>query len=558
MPLHTCGTLLSSPPFGRTVEADIGPFLPSEVIAPALRFPQGLLSPLPLLQFHLLVTSAAASWGYFLRHVHFHIKGESENEGKGRRHVGKPQVRLLRSIAAMRRCASAVLTDYTAARHIVFSCRYDWRSSGIHDAAPRDEGDFIYEGPHQVLSGAHPLPLFHPENTITQPLVSPYLPSPQRPHPYFSAEVPELPHFNTTKPIVYTIGTMKQRIVVPVFNLENTVTHTRELDPFIFGFYPETQEMSKNLNYWLVRCQNFASKWDYETREIWRRAKKNWPNTGMGMPRVSDRKNQSYPWGGYARPTKPWNLLMPTMDVKTWSKSNRMLATLKMLQGKLQIVDRLTLPEPTQEAYLELCRRMKWDVRHNGGGVLFMDGGSRLTPSSEYDRAFFFGSFFNGRNKIVRPTLLCDEQYNFNRTSSKVRMRGPKGPQNPIPINRFNAYDVLTHHTLVITEGALMQLEEEMYHHKLMILPPHIRAQLPERGFLESEVLGDVAPPLQTIQMEAAARTEEVERSMYEPFYDNPYHPWKDEGEAAYAVDAVEGTVQRYIKSKKTSWAMLS
>ncbi|EPY30201.1 hypothetical protein STCU_04185 [Strigomonas culicis] len=249
---------------------------------------------------------------------------------------------------------------------------------------------------------------------------------------------------------------------------------------------------------------------------------------------------------------------MPTMDVRTWSKSNRMLVTLKLLQGKLQVVENLTLVEPTQEAYLELCRSMNWDVRHNGGGVLFMDGGSRLAPSSEYDRSFFFGSFFNGRNKLVRPTLLCDEPYDYNRSSSKQKTKGPKGQKNPIPINRFNAYDALTHHLLVITEGALLQLEDELFAHKLSILPPHIRAQLPENGFLDSAVLGDVPPPLQTIQVEAAGRTEESESVQYSAFYDNPYKPWADEGEASYTVDAADGSVQRHVRSKKASWKMLS
>lgn len=171
---------------------------------------------------------------------------------------------------------------------------------------------------------------------------------------------------------------------------------------------------------------------------------------------------------------------------------------------------------------------------------------------------FFFGSFFNGRNKVVRPTVLCDEQYDYNKTCAKQRMKGPKGPKNPIPINRFNAYDAMQHERLVITEGALMQLEEELYEHKLQILPPHIRNQLPERGFLDSETLGDCVPCLQTIQMESAARTEEMESGMYKQFLDNPYQPWKDELHASYAVDAVDGTVQQFVNGKKTSWAMLS
>ncbi|PWV13351.1 hypothetical protein C3747_44g168 [Trypanosoma cruzi] len=251
-------------------------------------------------------------------------------------------------------------------------------------------------------------------------------------------------------------------------------------------------------------------------------------------------------------------MLMPTMDVKTWSKSNRMMLTLKMLQGRLQVVERLTLSEPTQECYLGLCRTMSWDVRHTGGGVLFMDGGSRITPSIEFDRSFFFGSFFNGRNKVVRPTLLCDEQYDYNKTASKQRMKGPKGPKNPIPINRFNVFDAMQHERLVITEGAIMQLEEEMYEHKLHLLPPHIRNQLPERGYLDSETLGDCLPSLRTIQMEAAARTEEMESGMYQKFVDNPYQLWTDEANASYSVDAADGTIQQFIGGKKSSWSMLS
>ncbi|RNF13574.1 uncharacterized protein Tco025E_06125 [Trypanosoma conorhini] len=459
----------------------------------------------------------------------------------------------------MRRALLTVLSPSASVRRAsVFSPRYDWRTSGVHDVAPRDEGDFVYAGAAQTLPGAHPLPLYHPHNTVTRPLISPYLPSPQRTHPYFTEPLPELPHFNTTKPMVYTCGTIKQRIIVPVFNLKNEVTHTRELDPFVFGMYPETEELSKNLTYWLVRCQNYASKWDYETREIWRKAKKNWPNTGMGMPRVGNRKNHQYPWGGRTKPSKPWNMLMPTMDVKTWSKSNRMMLTLKMLQGRLQIVDKLTLPEPTQGCYLDLCSTMEWDVRHTGGGVLFMDGGSRISPSIEFDRSFFFGSFFNGRNKVVRPTLLCDEQYDYNKTAAKQRMKGPKGPKNPIPINRFNVFDAMQHERLVVTEGAIMQLEEEMYEHKLRILPPHIRNQLPERGYLDSETLGNCAPSLKTVQMEAAARTEEIESTMYLPFADNPYQFWGDEATASYAVDAVDGTIQQFVNGSKSSWSMLS
>lgn len=459
----------------------------------------------------------------------------------------------------MRRAHGSVpVATLTSVRHYIFSSCYDTRASGVHDIAPRESGDFVYQGPRHVLPGAHPLPLRHPHNTVTRPLVSPYLPSPQRSHPYFTDALPELPHMQTTRPVVYTVGTMKMRIVAPVFRTaDNTVSHTRELDPFIFGQYPEAEEMSKNLGYWLVRCQNFSSHWEHETREIWRKAKKNWPNTGMGMPRVSDRKNHSFPWGGRSKPNKPWNMLMPSMTVGTWSKTNRMMVTLKMLQGKLQIVDRLTLPEPTQEAYLALCQRMRWDVRHNGGGVLFIDGGSHLTPSSEFDRSFFYGSFFNGRNKVVRPTLLCDDSYDYNRFASKQKWKGPKGAKNPIPINRFNAYDAMVHHILVITEGAVAQMEEEMFPHKLHMLPPHIRAQLPERGMLDSELLGDCPPRLQTIQLEAAARTEEVERPMYDGFYDNPYEPWKDEAESSYAVDAAEGTVQRFTRGQKTSWSML-
>lgn len=436
--------------------------------------------------------------------------------------------------------------------------QYDQRTSGAHDHAPRDDEDFLYEGEHQVVPGAHPLPLFNPHNTITRPVVSPYLPSPQRVHPYFTEPIPELPHFDCSVPIVYTYGSIKESIVVPVYSTEDgTISHTRELDPYVFGRYPQNEMLHRNTTYWQVRCQLFSHQWDFENREIWRKSKKNWPNTGMGMPRVSHRKGNLFHWGGRTKPTKPWNMLMPTMPVHTWHLSNRMALTLKMLQGKLQIVDRLTLAEPTQEAFLDLCSKMQWDVRHKGEGVLFMDGGSRLTPSLEFDRSFFFGSFYNGRCKVVRPTILCDEPYDYNRTGSKLRERGPKGQKNPIPINRFNAFDALEHSILVVTEGAVQQLEQEMQYYKLKMLPPHIRQQMPDAGLLDAPVLGDCPVGLDTIEMEAAARTEEVESRMYAPYYDNPYRPWADEQEASYTVDATNGKIERQVNGEKASWTML-
>lgn len=434
---------------------------------------------------------------------------------------------------------------------------YDKKSAGVHDLAPREDGDFTYEGGEEIVPGSHPLPLYQAHNTLTRKVVSPYLPSPLRTHPYFTEPVAELPHFNATVPIVYSLGTIKESIIVPVYSLDNTISHTRELDPFIFGVYPHMKIIEQNSSYWQIRCQNFRGMWDFETREIWRKAKKNWPTTGAGMPRASHRRGSPFPWGGRNSPTKPWNMLMPTMPVKLWSLSNRMTLTLKMLQGKVMIVDKLALPEPTQEAFLNLCKTMEWDVRHTGEGVLFMDGGSRLTPSQEFSKSFFYGSFFNGRCKIVRPTALADEPYDWNRFSSKLNSPSPKGQKNPVPINRFNAYDALEHNLLVITEGALLQMEQEMLPFKLRNLPPHIRNQLPQEGLLDAPMLGDSPMPLDTIEMEAAARTEEVERPMYEGYYDDPYKPWSDEQQASYTVDAVDGIIERHTNGKKSSWAML-
>jgi ribosomal protein L4 len=439
----------------------------------------------------------------------------------------------------------------------IFSPSYDARNSGVHDLSPRDDEDFVYtQG--MVVPGAHPLPIYHAKNSLTHPLASPYMPSPHRPHPYFTGALPELPHFNATVPIVYPRGTIKIPIVVPVYDASTgAISHTRELDPWVFGCYPEPETLDRNATYWQVRCQNYRKQWDFNRLEIWRKAKKNWPCTGMGLPRQSDRKHHRYRWGGRPHAAKPWNMLMPTMPPEVWHQSNRQMLTLKMLQGRLQIVDRLTLPEPSHTAFLELCDRMGWDVRHDGAGVLFMDGGSRLTPSIEFDRSFFYGSFHNGRVKVVRPTVTCDRQYDWNQFGAQQSFKGPKGAKNPIPINRFNVYDALEHDRLVITEGAVLQLEREMHYSKLMVLPPHVREAMAERGMLDSPALGDAPMPLGTIEAEAAGRTEEMESKMYEPHYDNPYKPWPDEKDAGYVVDAVRGVVERFTNGKKTSWKML-
>ena len=432
------------------------------------------------------------------------------------------------------------------------------QSVARHDAAPRADEDFEYTGGDQVIPGAHPLPLSNAlMRAITWPLVSPYMPSPHRPHPYWTAPPKEWCFFPCNVPIVYTEKAMKTRIIVPVFNLQGEVVYTRELDPFVFGCYPENDMLNRNKDYWLVRHQNFVAYWDYERREIYRKAKKNWPNTGTGLPRVSDRKAAMFPWGGRTHPVKPWNCLMPTAQPDMWETSCRMTITLKMLQGKLQIVDRLALPEPTEEAFMDLCRRMKWDVRHLGGGVLFMDGGSRLTPSRDFDPSFFYGSFHNGRCKVVRPTIQVDIPFDPNKTGASPNYRGPKGPKNPVPINRFNTYDAIEHHLLVVSEGAVLQLEREMHPIKVAGLPPHIRSQLPERGLLNSPLLGDCLAPLPIVEDEAAGRVEESERSMYTPYYDNPYEPWSDEAQASYNVDPVDGVIRRQTPQRPGSWERL-
>lgn len=436
---------------------------------------------------------------------------------------------------------------------------WDKQSAGRHDLAPRDEEDLTYKGGDQVIPGAHPLQLSNSHvYKLSFPLVSPFMPSPERPHPYFTEPIPELPHFDCNVAKVYHWRVMRVPIVVPVFNLDGEVTHTRELDPYVFGFYPQSTLLHKNTTYWQVRHQKYSAIWDYERREIYRKAKKNWPNTGMGLPRVSDRKGANFHWGARARAGKPWNMKMPYMHPETWERSCRMAITLKMLQGKLQIVDKLQLPEPTTEAFLDLCKRMQWDVRHTGAGVLFMDGGSRVAPSQEFNKSFFYGSFYNGRCKVVRPTLEIEAPFDDNWKMSNLDFRGPKGPKNPIPINRFNAFDALEHHLLVITEGAVAQLEKECEYRKFVQLPPHIREQLPQTGALDTHLLGDCVPDeLATIEEEAAARTEEREARMYEPYYDNPYKPWRDEHEAAYQVDAVDGVIRRTVNGKPGSWRVL-
>jgi hypothetical protein len=279
---------------------------------------------------------------------------------------------------------------------------------------------------------------------------------------------------------------------------------------------------------------------------------------GTGMGRVSDRKEGKYPWGARGNAAKPWNMMMPTAQPPMWQLSNRMMLTLKMLQGKLMVVDRLSLANPTKADFLELCGRMDWDVRHDGAGVLFVDGGSRLTPSVEFDRGFFYGSFHNGRCKLVRPSITVDAPYDWNFPVVKQSFKGPKGQKNPVPLNRFNCYDALDHHLLVVTEGAIMQMEQEVEDIKFDQLPPHISNQLVERGYLDhvaASVGGDSnAKRLQPIEREVAGRVEENEKSrLYDGYYDNPYQPWSDENDASYEVDAVDGFIKRHVSTSKKS-----
>ena len=442
--------------------------------------------------------------------------------------------------------------------------------AGEHNISPLEDEDISFVSSIKTpLHGVHPLPINTVPDAPLRPHISPYMPSPQRPHPYFTAPIEELPHFNATTPIVHSFNTIKETIIVPVFNLQGEVTHTRELDPFIFGCYPQSGPLFEAVAYWQVRAQNFENFWDHENREIWSRAKRPWAHTGTGKYRTRTLKTGIHIKGGRSKPMKPWTTKMPAMKSEHWCQANRMMLTLKMLQGRLQVVDRLTLEEPTVESFLGTCHTMKWDVRHTGAGALFMDGGSRLAPSIEFDRNFFYGSFFNGRVKAVRPTILKQTDYDWNYTGAQRTYLGPRGPKNPVPLNRFNCFDAFEHDRLVITEGALAQLENECFDEKVRILPPHIQAQMAAMGMLDhhlaapttpfgrDEVSSPAAVPLRPIEFEAAGRIEESEVARYEPYYDNPYNPWRDEAEASYVVDGVDGKIRREVNGKKASWAML-
>eukprot|EP00760_Papus_ankaliazontas_P032197 PhM_4_TR5682/c0_g1_i1/m.73921/K02926/RP-L4, MRPL4, rplD; large subunit ribosomal protein L4 len=417
--------------------------------------------------------------------------------------------------------------------------------------SPREGLDFEMQSPDQVIPGAHPLPLRKRvmEGLMFEP-ISPYMPSPQRVHPYFQEPLPELPHLPCSVPIVYLYNTIKVPIIFPVFNLSGEVTHTREVDPFVFGQYPHSQLLYWGYDYWDRRCQDFIVQNDYEISEVYKPDKKEWPNAGSGRKRAGNRKTSRYAWGARNKSTKPWRRFMPTQKPDMWRRANSMALTTKMLQGKLQVVEKLTLQEPTKDAFMELCSRMGWDTRHTGGGVLFIDGGSRIAPTKDYDRNFFYGSFINGKVKVMRPTVDCEEAINWNRSRARLSYLGPKGPQNPVPINHFNVYDALTHDRVVITEGAIEQIETEMMIPKYRELPAHIRNQLPmEGGFDKRGVL--------TIQEEVAGRIEESEVGMYQGYYDNPYEPWADEDRASYSVSEVDGVVRRSVDGKPGSWKML-
>ena len=443
----------------------------------------------------------------------------------------------------------------------------DAMPAGQVTIAPRVDEDYKFDAA-KVVPWAHELPLDNSNASgLRWPLVSPFMPSPLRSHPYFAEPLSEFPHFDCSVPVVYPFGCLKAPIVVPVFSTGSTstsvpraaISHTRALDPFVFGQYPVNSMLHRNYAYWVVRCQNYRRMWDYSRAEIWRRAKKAYPNTGTGLSRQSDMRSSQFPWGGRTNAAKPWKFIMPTAQPDMWHESNRMALCLKLLQGKLMVVDQLSLETPTVDAFERLCREMRWDVRQLGAGVLFMDGGSRLAPSREFDSNFFYGSFCNGKLKVVRPTIRAEDPYDWNGQGQPFDRQtlGPKGPKNPIPFNRFNVFDALEHHLLVVTEGAVMQLEQEMLTIKMSKLPPHIRNQVAASGALSHYVLGSCAAPLLPVQDEAAARVEEREKPQYAPYYDSPYAPWRDEPDASYEVDGDEGVIRRHTPSRPGTWKIL-
>eukprot|EP00756_Hemistasia_phaeocysticola_P040287 Hpha_TRINITY_DN16856_c0_g2::TRINITY_DN16856_c0_g2_i1::g.152339::m.152339 len=259
-------------------------------------------------------------------------------------------------------------------------------------------------------------------------------------------------------------GCTNEKLEVPVFNMKKEQVGTRVLDNYVFGRVPEAHTLFQIMEYELKRRQGFGGWMKYRRDEApGARAKF---MTHLNAPGQVRRD-----LGGGRRGVRSWH---PNLQYKTgWSGADtgkhsrqgrsrwqdqrrdlspfkqsdglRMAMTMKLNKEQLIIIDDLKFPVPSIEIMRDWSH--SWGFDRDRLMAYIIDGGTQWAPRMEMDPNNFWTNVFTYGLQIQEPRSL-------------------------------NAYDALRYRYLVMTEGAITQLERFFDPEKSAMLPPHIASKM--------------------------------------------------------------------------------
>lgn len=195
-----------------------------------------------------------------------------------------------------------------------------------------------------------------------------------------------------------------------------------DLHPEIFGTMPRVDLIHENIQ-WQKKYKHISWEWAPTQLEIRRSNNRPWPRKGTGRARHGSRKSHIFKGGavchGPRGPTTGFYMLpFP-------KRLQGLCATLsvKLAQDDVHFIDRLEIPKEDPNFLLDLAKDRKW-----GASVLFVDESDVLTHN---------------------VALALDAIPHFM----------------AMPVYGLNCYSMLKFETLVLTLGAVEQLESRLLWH---------------------------------------------------------------------------------------------
>lgn len=199
-----------------------------------------------------------------------------------------------------------------------------------------------------------------------------------------------------------------------------------ELDSSVFGERPRV-DILHQVVVWHRACKRRGLAKTKNRGERRGSTKKIWPQKGQGKARHGDKRAPLFRKGGRAHGPRPkdYSYYLPA---KVRKFGMRVALSIKHAQGDLVLVDKLALPSNSRTNLDDIIKS------HNWGSVLFV----REQPAWETQTTNKFAdNFFEAAEKT--PKVGC------------------------VLLNDLTVYDIIRHHTLVLTVPAARMLEEHLH-----------------------------------------------------------------------------------------------